>query len=343
MSQKNLEGLKCWNEINVTTRNTAKLHKINWTIENVSTAIGTKIIGPEFYLEVNCLFSINTELSNSNHYVTLVNKSDTTIKIQRDVTFLDCDGKVIHHHSMGAVFTLYGNSYETILNAVCQKSQITSLKDDKLIIQCLLKVEGRITTQVNFFKSEMESRGNLIDDWKKMYNNPIDSDLTLQIGDKIIHTHKIVLIARSAYFRRMFQTEMKEQAENTVVVTDVLYPTMQKLVEFLYSGCFPESQDNDVQEIFDLYIAADKYDVVDLRALCGERLLSSATAGNVCQILQLAQRHGDEELKIRAMDFIFFKFDVIENSNAWKTFISSEAALTSEVLNFCFKRFKYTF
>ncbi|CAL1292740.1 unnamed protein product [Larinioides sclopetarius] len=93
---------------------------------------------------------------------------------------------------------------------------------------------------------------------------------------------------------------------------------MQKLVEFLYTGSFTDSETSDFQEVFDLYVADDKYDVKELREICGEKLLSTATTNNACQILQLAQRHGDEELKIRAMDFILFQFDIIEKSLAWK-------------------------
>ncbi|KAF8771515.1 TD and POZ domain-containing protein 1 [Argiope bruennichi] len=267
MSQQGLETVNYWNEIAAVSRNTAKLLKINWTIENMSTVNGT-ITGPEFYLEINCLCSILFNSGgNSDYYVFLVNKSDLNIKMQSHIIFLDSDGGVLHEQTMGTEFDVCKNSREKISTFSYSKSRLTSLKNDKLIIHCVIKVKGRNTTKINFLKSASESWKNLIDDWKKMFKNPVSSDFTLQVGDKIIRAHKTVLLARSAYFRRMFETEMREQAESTVHVTDVLYPTLQKLIEFLYTGSFSDTEDGNIQEIFDLYIAADKYNVVELRAV----------------------------------------------------------------------------
>ncbi|GBL99061.1 TD and POZ domain-containing protein 2 [Araneus ventricosus] len=346
MSQKTDEivtdnAAECLIDTKAITRTTTKLHRIRWAIENVSQLpLDTKIIGPDFYLTKTCLCNILIRKAVRHLFVYLHNKSDRIIKIERNLVLFDCEGTVLHQDEMGSACTLEKKDVNAI-STIYQRNQFDFLKNDILIIDCCLKVEGCITTEISSFKSERESREHLINDLKTMFNNPVDSDFTLQVGNEIIHSHKSLLRARSAYFKRMFEIEMKESAENSVSISDVSHPTMQKLVEFLYTGDFTGTLEDNIQQISDLYYAADKYEVRDLRALCADKLVSTATADSICQILQLAQRHNDADLKIRAMNFISFHFDEIEKTNVWKTFISSELALASEVLSFCFKRLKF--
>ncbi|GBN42826.1 TD and POZ domain-containing protein 2 [Araneus ventricosus] len=326
------------------TRISAKLHRVRWTVENVSQIIDKErsfkeIKGPDFYFTSTRMHFGLIKMEN-NLTIRLYNKSDKCIDIEINLVILDSDGSKLHELKK-VLKTIQTNQYAVIMDKSFenQGEQLNSLKDDKLIIDCFLKKEGRVITKSNSFQNETRSQKKLLNDLKMIYNNPEDYDFTFQVEDDFIHAHKTILSFRSEYFKRMFKTQMKEEVQNSVLIVDFSYSTMKKLVEFLYTGDFTKTEeDDDGQDIWNLYVAADKYQVMDLRSLCGSKLISTATVDNIIDILQLSARHNDEDLKTEALESISFDFAAIVKSNVWKTFQSREADLASEVVSFCLKK-----
>ncbi|GBO33184.1 hypothetical protein AVEN_142155-1 [Araneus ventricosus] len=138
----------------------------------------------------------------------------------------------------------------------------------------------------------------------------------------------------------MFDSNMKERVENSITVTDLSLCTLKKLIEFLYTANFVEDDEDDLEELFDLYYAADKCEVMGMRTLCGSKIMSKATADNACQIFQLAHRHSDKDLKLQAMDFIQFHSDAVFQTDGWKKFEAS-GPLAAELFSFCLKKDKF--
>ncbi|GBO08149.1 hypothetical protein AVEN_18876-1 [Araneus ventricosus] len=60
--------------------------------------------------------------------------------------------------------------------------------------------------------------------------------------------------------------------------------------------------------------------VMDLRTLCGPRIISNATTDNATEILQLSNRHFDKALKMGVMDFIHSHSDAVFRTEGWKKF-----------------------
>ncbi|GBM15155.1 hypothetical protein AVEN_242192-1 [Araneus ventricosus] len=133
----------------------------------------------------------------------------------------------------------------------------------------------------------------------------------------------------------MFDSGMQERVQNSVIITDSSLGTVKKLIQFLYTVDFV--QGDDLQELFDLYYAADKYEVMDLRTLCGHKIVSNATSDNTCEILQLFHRHNDKALKIEVMDFIRSHSDAVFQTEAWEMFEVSEPE-TAELIGVCLKK-----
>ncbi|GBO32993.1 Speckle-type POZ protein [Araneus ventricosus] len=168
-----------------------------------------------------------------------------------------------------------------------------------------------------------------------MLENPGNSDVFLQVGDERIPVHWSVLCSRSPYFKKMFDSRMLERMQNSVIITDSSLVTVKKLIQFLYTADFV--QGDDLQELFDLYYAADKYEVMDLRTLCGHKIVSNVTSDNACDILQLFHRHNDKALKMEVMDFIRSHSDAVFQTEVWKMFEVSEP-LMAELISFCLKK-----
>ncbi|KAL0050731.1 hypothetical protein WJX82_005996 [Trebouxia sp. C0006] len=68
------------------------------------------------------------------------------------------------------------------------------------------------------------------------YNDAALSDVTLKAGDCQVHAHRIVLAARSPWFKAMFQSGMREESMGTIELGDMQGPVLEAMMEYLY-GC----------------------------------------------------------------------------------------------------------
>ena len=64
---------------------------------------------------------------------------------------------------------------------------------------------------------------------------------------------------RSTVFERMFDSNMAEAKSGTVVIEDMEADTLQRLLEFTYTG-----KVTDMQDVMELLYAADKYQMPGL-------------------------------------------------------------------------------
>lgn len=213
---------------------------------------------------------------------------------------------------------------------------------DVLVLNCCVKVTNKPKTEKQSLKTErsLESHSwqKLSQDLKSMYQNSIDADFTLDVGGEKIPVNSSILSARSLVFKKMLCHE-KEICE--VLIRDVPLHAMKKLVEFLYTGTVADAaKDISIEEVYDLYYAADKYEVMDLRKMCATTLMSKASLDNASQILIWADRHSDVDLKSQILSFIGLNFETVVDSDVWRHFIESEIKLVNEVLSFCALKFK---
>ena len=82
------------------------------------------------------------------------------------------------------------------------------------------------------------------------------SDFTLKCGSRSFKVHKAILGARSAVFRAMFQSGMREAVDGEAVIEDIDEKTLMKIIIYIYSGMFYIDEDCD---ILALCKAADMY------------------------------------------------------------------------------------
>ena len=119
------------------------------------------------------------------------------------------------------------------------------------------------------------------------------ADFELKMNDgEILMAHKSILAARSPVFRAMLTTGMKEAATNSVEVPDFCSKTMRELLRFIYCG------EIEIPEgATDLIFAAEKYEVLELKEICIDRLISDLSDENVIETLIIADRvSGTERL-----------------------------------------------
>ncbi|GIY04518.1 hypothetical protein CEXT_598261 [Caerostris extrusa] len=325
-----------WMDTIATTKRTQKIHRIKWTLENFSQfPLSTKILGPDFYLSKNSHGNIFLKKEATDIFLYLTNKSDApTVKIEREYSLCDCNGKVLFEGKFGNVHELKGNVDTDI--SECVSSVMKNLNffiNDVLVINCAIKLQtGVRTTEINKLQLTVDSRSKCLDHFKQLYVDPYLSDVRLKVGEEVINAHWLILCTRSPYFKQMFESEMKERLDNIVVITDISFLSLKKLIEFLYTGTIEFDKPIDLNFLYDLYYAADKYQVPDLKKVCANTLLSEATIENIFQILKWADIHNDEIIKTLAMQYVSHNFNELAESENWKSFVTSDPKLAAEVV-----------
>ncbi|GBM15130.1 Protein roadkill [Araneus ventricosus] len=329
---------KAMTKCSISTESKA-MHEIRMTVENVSKLpLSTSVTGPDFDLTPECMCRISFQRSASCLYVCIRNKSATEIKIQRSLVLYDCNNIKLHEERNERIFSLRKDEDVDVIGNVTNRNDFETLTNDTLIIYLYITIVETVRKKANLFVGDTDPERKLREDFKAMLENPVNSDVSLQVGDERIPAHWAVLCSRSPYFKKMFESKMQERVQNSVTITDISVTTLKNLVEFLYTAYFFENEKGgDMEELFELYYAADKYEVMDLRILCASKIMSNASADNVGQILQLAHRHNDKDLKMQAMGFIQFHSDEVFQTDGWKKFEAYEP-LTAEAFIFCLKK-----
>ncbi|GIY06236.1 TD and POZ domain-containing protein 2 [Caerostris darwini] len=334
-----------WIDTTATTERTQKIHRIKWTLKNFSQfPLNTKVVGPYFYLTQNCHGNISLKKEINQIYLYLTNKSDqSSIKIERECTLCDCNGKVCFELKFGKVYELEKNVDKDIIGSVSSiMNNLNLLTNNVLVINCAIKLQnGVLTTEINKLQLTVDSRSKCLDHFKQLYEEPYQSDVRLKVGEEVISAHWLILCTRSPYFKQMFESEMKERIENTVVITDISFLTLKKLIEFLYTGTIEFDKPIDINYLYDLYYTADKYQVSDLQKVCANIILSEATMENIFQILKLANTHNDIILKTLAMQYVSHNFNELAESEIWESFVTSDPKLAAEVVISHTKKFQY--
>ncbi|CAL1281803.1 unnamed protein product [Larinioides sclopetarius] len=123
---------------------------------------------------------------------------------------------------------------------------------------------------------------SVLDDVKALYNDQLLTDIVLKTATKSFPAHKIVLCLRSSVFRAILNNDMKEKNTDCIKVEDLENETLQRFLLFLYSDNLEELHwESAVQ----LYYAADKYAIENLKYLCSSFLVENLSTSNSNELL----------------------------------------------------------
>ncbi|XP_035220820.1 protein roadkill-like [Stegodyphus dumicola] len=199
---------------------------------------------------------------------------------------------------------------------------ITKFVERKEEIGCTChKSIEKIPPSMNFFSK-------LSRDMQAMYDRHDYSDFVLVCNNLEFHAHKCLLSARSPVFAQMLQHPMLETTDNRMLIKDIDADTLEKLLLFMYSG---QANPSSYSQARDLYYAADKYAVYDLKRICGEFIPSFLSSSTALETLILSDRHQDDDLMNETMTFIASVFEEIKSTEAWNIFLKENSALGTKV------------
>ena len=140
-------------------------------------------------------------------------------------------------------------------------------------------------------------------------------------GDQKIQCHKVVLVARSSYFRGLLQSGMIESRSNQISMTDISRDLFRRVLQFLYSGQLPD----DMAAIaFDLLPFAEKYVLDEFKSACENAIMSAVSADNVMQAIILADKHHCPNLFRHCLPIIKNNIDDLQKKEEWESLIEQD-------------------
>ncbi|GIY26994.1 TD and POZ domain-containing protein 1 [Caerostris extrusa] len=166
-------------------------------------------------------------------------------------------------------------------------------------------------------------------DIELMLNENVLCDVKLRTGAETFPAHWFILSARSPVFRAMFQSDMKEKAQDCIHIEDVDADTVRRLLLYMYTDACEDLQWESASQ---LYAAADKYQILSLKDECSSFLKANLDAANACEALMIADLHRDEHLKSATSEFILKHDKEIFKSDEWKRLIQTNGQLAFQTM-----------
>ena len=140
------------------------------------------------------------------------------------------------------------------------------------------------------------------------------SDFTVVADGREFSAHRAILAQRSEVFRTMFELDMAEKRDDHVVIEDLSADAVSDLLTFIYTDSAP-----NIKEIAqELLVAAEKYNIPRLKAVCEEELAKSLDIDNVIDRLLQSETYQAFYLKDAALHWITKHAPDVVNTTSWK-------------------------
>merc|ERR1719378_871030 len=171
---------------------------------------------------------------------------------------------------------------------------------------------------------------NLVNDLRKLVNNPTFADVTFLVEGQPVYATRAHLAARSEHFRALFYGGMRESSgtDEQITLPDIAHPVFCQLLEYIYTD---QVGDITSELAVHLLIAAERFLIDRLKALCEDIIRKSISVENVVQIMMAAKAHRATSLKDICMDFIISNEEKIKTTPAFRELIQ-EPTLMYELL-----------
>nr|XP_026693061.1 kelch-like protein 12 isoform X4 [Ciona intestinalis] len=140
------------------------------------------------------------------------------------------------------------------------------------------------------------------------------NDIIIRVGEKNIPANKMVLSCYSKYFNTMFKSEMKEKYKDVVDVHGVDAESVEKLVDFMYTGKININTNN----VCDLLAVSDFLQILSVRKLCIEYLFTTITQQNCFTIQALANCFTIPQLTEKFNNFIVENYQQVVSGDHFK-------------------------
>lgn len=199
------------------------------------------------------------------------------------------------------------------------------VEDDRLTVLCEVGVTGKYndTSGENNMNRFIVPACQLPEDLGRLFECEKFGDVVFNVGDRQLHAHKCILTVRCPIFASMFDHDVVEARESSVDIADISYEVFRETLRFIYTGQAP-NVDKFPQQ---LLVAADKYALERLKAMCEGFIGADLSVENAAEVLLFADMHNALQLKPRVVAYICEHAAAVKETPGWKAMCSSRPEL----------------
>ncbi|KFM81064.1 TD and POZ domain-containing protein 3, partial [Stegodyphus mimosarum] len=205
------------------------------------------------------------------------------------------------------------------------------LKDGKLSLKCSLNIYNDteiLTAEVEEIDpSNIHSSLEICKDLRSLFERRDCSDFFIKVEDETFPVHKAILSARSRIFRTMMQSKL--QKCNAINISELSKVAVQEMLRYIYYG---STSKLNFELACELFYASDKYEILSLKKKCSCFIASNLSTSVAVDVLILADRHQDHELKDTAVRYITKHATEITNTEDWFELMKNKQALANHVV-----------
>lgn len=213
---------------------------------------------------------------------------------------------------------------------ILQSENNSLLKDKNLRLKCSLLIfedKARGNPEIEDDDQNMNaSLSNLSHDLSELLFEGEAWDFILIVQNAKFRVHKAILSARSPVFKDIFKSSLSNP--DMMEITDISESTVGELLRFIYSGKIGQL---DVQEAADLYKAADKYELYNLRSICSKIIKMNLDVSNVLNALLLSEKYVDVLLQEMCCQYIVENASKVQEQKEWLELLKNQPQIASIV------------
>ncbi|KAJ4750335.1 BTB/POZ and MATH domain-containing protein 1 [Rhynchospora pubera] len=139
----------------------------------------------------------------------------------------------------------------------------------------------------------------------KLLESSETTDVTFIVENQSFSCHRSILAARSPVLKAELFGNMVEATQKHIKIEDIRPEVFKAMLHFMYTDslrCDSETVSEEMAQ--HLFVAADRYAIEGLKALCEDKLCDSVSLDAVASTLALAQRHNSPRLKNHCLEFM---------------------------------------
>jgi len=208
-----------------------------------------------------------------------------------------------------------------------------SVKKCEVTIDLQIEIEKYIEPEDEEAKAKMialsDAEPSLTQTLQDLHLNEESSDITIRCDNETFPCHKFILGSRSDVFKTMFtMTDSKEEQNGIIEIEDISAKTMKTFLKFMYKD------DLEIEEIdCNLLIAAEKYNFKRLFNICLKQIEKMINANTVMEITIASYLIDNEQLLLKASEFIFKNRGSIRKCELWDQIRKKNPAIAAKVMD----------
>ncbi|KAM3389964.1 hypothetical protein ACQJBY_011866 [Aegilops geniculata] len=260
------------------------------------------------------------------------------------LTLLDQHGRVSNLTTQGSQGSLQHTFHSTTgywgFEKFVEKSklrQLLALTGDSFTVRCVLTVIKKGQAEDVHMAVAPLPQSNLHKHFLDMLKGGEGADVTFTVAGQSFLAHRCVLAARSPVFKAELFGKMNETLAQSIKIDGMEPSIFEALLHFIYTDSLSDDRHADDRhtEMQHLLVAADRYGVDRLMAICEGKLCRSISVQTVATTLALAEQHHCMHLKRACLEFLSSR-DVrqaVKETDGFKHLVTSCPSVILEIFD----------